>query len=362
MKKFFAALGNPPYQRPQESQDIETSKKNFAPPIYDAFMDAAFEVADCVELIHPARFLFNAGSTQKSWNEKMLSDPHFKVMSYEPDSAKVFPNLSTPIKGGIAITYRDESKDYGAIEVFAEFPEANTVTHKVISSTGFESLSNIVYSRTSYRLNESMHKDFPQARYKEDDFGNNVGLLSKGHDYDMASNIFDRLPMVFFDTPPADGHDYVRIIGRDGNKRIYKFIKRLYINDVANMEYYKVLVPQANGNGRFGEAISEPIIEGPHTGSTETFISFGAYQTKDEALATAKYLKTKFARMLLSMLKVTQNGNKPVWRLIPLQNFTPSSDIDWSKTIPEIDQQLYKKYGLSPEEIEFIETHVKEMK
>lgn len=64
---------------------------------------------------------------------------------------------------------------------------------------------------------------------------------------------------------------------------------------------------------------------------------------------------------MLGVLKITQNGNKPVWRLVPLQDFTANSDIDWTKSIPEIDQYLYKKYNLSPEETDFIETHVKEM-
>ena len=61
------------------------------------------------------------------------------------------------------------------------------------------------------------------------------------------------------------------------------------------------------------------------------------------------------------MLKVTQNGNKPVWKMIPLQEFGTNSDIDWLVSIKAIDQQLYKKYGLSEKEISFIETHVKEM-
>jgi type II restriction enzyme len=64
---------------------------------------------------------------------------------------------------------------------------------------------------------------------------------------------------------------------------------------------------------------------------------------------------------MLSVLKVTQNGNKPVWRYVPLQDFTSDSDIDWSKSISEIDQQLYAKYGLDESEIAFIESHVKEM-
>jgi hypothetical protein len=50
-----------------------------------------------------------------------------------------------------------------------------------------------------------------------------------------------------------------------------------------------------------------------------------------------------------------------VWSLVPVQDFTSTSDIDWSKPIPEIDQQLYEKYGLTDEEIDFIESHVKEM-
>lgn len=64
---------------------------------------------------------------------------------------------------------------------------------------------------------------------------------------------------------------------------------------------------------------------------------------------------------MLGTLKVTQDNNKGTWKNVPLQDFTESSDIDWSKSIPEIDQQLYKKYGLNEDEINFIETKVKEM-
>ena len=74
-----------------------------------------------------------------------------------------------------------------------------------------------------------------------------------------------------------------------------------------------------------------------------------------------KYIKTKFVRALLGVLKVTQDNNADKWKYVPLQDFTTSSDIDWSQSIKDIDQQLYRKYGLSDDEIEFIETHVKEM-
>lgn len=359
--KFDFAIGNPPYQQEQKSANSKGSLKNYAPPVYNFFMDAASEVADKVELIHPARFLFNAGSTPRAWNEKMLNDEHLKVLKYEPDSNKVFPSLSSPLKGGVAITYYDRHSNFGAIKVFAQYPEVNTVARKVTSRKDFTGLSNIVYSRTSYRLTEKMHNDFTDVRYHEDQYGNNLGRLSKGHDYDMASNIFNRLPMVFHDDIPSDGNKYIRILGREDNKRLYKWIRRDYVNNVENLTFYKVVIPQANGSGKFGEAISQPIIEPPNVGHTETFISIGMFKTEREANALVKFIKTKFARTLLSLLKVTQNGNKPVWEMIPLQNFTSKSDIDWSKSVAEIDQQLYKKYGLTQEEIDFIESNVKEM-
>lgn len=348
---FDFVIGNPPYQEEQNSDDIEGSKKNYAPPVYNIFMDAADKIADKVELIHPARFLFNAGSTPKSWNEKMLNNEHFKVLKYEKDSDKVFPGLTTPIKGGLAITYFDSKAKFGVIGAFTQYEELNSICHKVIDAPNFESLMDIVYPRTSYRLTDQLHKDFPDA----------INKLSKGHAYDMASNIFERLPEVFLDRVPSDNKSYVKIIGRLNNKRTYKFIKREYVNEVDNLEYYKVLIPQANGDGTFGEVISQPFIEGPAVGNTETFISIGKFEKEESAQNALKYVCSKFARTLLGVLKVTQNGNKPVWKMIPIQDFTSNSDIDWSQSIPEIDQQLYKKYKLDEKEIEFIESHVKEM-
>ena len=64
---------------------------------------------------------------------------------------------------------------------------------------------------------------------------------------------------------------------------------------------------------------------------------------------------------MLGILKVTQANTSDKWKYVPLQDFTSQSDIDWSQSVAEIDRQLYEKYGLADNEIEFIETHVKEM-
>lgn len=351
--KWDFAIGNPPYQEESNLQQelSEDNKRNFAPPVYNSFLDEAYKVANVVEMIHPARFLFNAGSTPKAWNEKMLNDTHLKVPYYEPDSEKVFHGLSTPIKGGIAITYRNSNIECGAIKAFTRFEELNSILHKVITSKDFLGLSSIVYSRTSYRLTDTMHKENPWA----------LGRLSNGHAYDMSSNIMTLLPELFLDCITDNHTEYVKIIGREKNQRVYKYIKRSYINNVDNMNAYKVLIPQATGNGIFGETFSPPFVEGPMIGSTETFISIGKFSSIEEANALKKYICAKFSRALLGVLKVTQNGNKPVWRYIPIQDFSTTSDIDWSTSIANIDKQLYKKYGLSQEEIDFIETHVKEM-
>lgn len=107
--------------------------------------------------------------------------------------------------------------------------------------------------------------------------------------------------------------------------------------------------------------MSTPLIGEPLIGATETFLSIGSFETLEEASNCLKYIKSKFARVMLGILKITQANTKEKWKYVPLQDFTSSSDIDWSQSIHDIDQQLYKKYGLDEKEIEFIETHVKEM-
>lgn len=128
-----------------------------------------------------------------------------------------------------------------------------------------------------------------------------------------------------------------------------------------NLYLWKVAVGAASGSGVFGETITPPFILKPKQGYTQTYIGVGAFHTENEADNLAKYIKTKFLRTMLGVLKITQHNDISTWRMIPLQNFTSNSDIDWTQPIAAIDQQLYKKYDLTPDEIRFIETHVKEM-
>lgn len=343
--KFDFVIGNPPYQDETLGDNV-----TFAPPVYHLFMDAAQSIGNAVELITPARFLFNAGSTPKQWNKKMLNNEHFKICYYEQKSDNVFVN--TDIKGGVCISYYDKNKNFGAIETFTAFPELNEILKKVHNRKDFDSFSKIVITRTAYRLTDKMHQDNPDAKNK----------LSKGHLYDMSSNIFDLLPNIFFDEKPNDGNEYIQIFGRQNNVRVYKYIKKMYVNDAKDLYKWKVFVPSANGCGALGEILSTPVIGQPVIGRTESFIGIGEFDTKKESEHCLKYIKSKFARCLLGVLKVTQATTPEKWKYVPLQDFTENSDIDWTKSVAEIDKQLYAKYGLTEEEIFFIETNVKEMK
>lgn len=342
--KFDVVVGNPPYQ---ESAKGESTKDT---PVYSYFYDLSEKVSLQYCLISPARFLFNAGSTSKDWNTKMLTDKHVKVLHYEQDSSVVFPG--TDITGGVAVLYRNQDVDFGEIGVFTSFSELNSILKKVTKLTDI-TLDSIVSNRGQYRYSDKIYEDFPLE-------------MKKISDRRIASNAFTNLPELFTDSKPHDHSEYIQIFGRMNSDRIYKWFKRDYLSEPDTLEKYKVILPKANGSGAIGQKsstplIGEPMVLGPLVGFTETFISIGCFDNADEAQNALKYVKSKFARTMLGVLKITQDNPKNKWEKVPLQDFTIESDIDWTKSIAEIDRQLYEKYSLSAAEIEFIETKVKAM-
>lgn len=337
-------IGNPPYQ-----DDAVGEQKTYNGPIYNHYLDCAYIISDVVEMIHPARFLSNAGSTPKAWNKKMLEDKHFGICEYWNKSVSLFDE--TDIKGGIAISLRDKKVDKGPIGLFTPYQELNAIVQSVCKDKKFKSMSDIVVSRTAYRFTDLMHKDHPEA----------MSQLSNGHPYDVSTNIFERLPQVFFDEKPNDGKEYIRILGRIDNARIMKYVRRDYIREVENLDGYKVFMASANSNGVFGEILTPPMVIEPGVGNTETFISIGNFSSHYEAVATSKYIVTKFVRALLGVLKTTHHLTPETWKFVPQQDFSEASDIDWSLSVEEIDALLYKKYNLSDKEIRFINEKVQAM-
>jgi len=331
--KFTAVVGNPPYQ-------INTDT-NFATPVYHLFFEAAKSLdPDYVSLIHPARFLFNAGATPKEWNKQMLNDSHLSIVLYESDSQKIFSGVD--IMGGVCITLWDKKNASGGLGgIFVAHKELGTILEKV-ENGGFDTLVSTAGGS-------------PTVRY-EDKFG-------RKRSYFRTSAFFD---MPDFFSEKKDPKHTVKIVGlQKGNKRAERYVSADILKD-KNIDKWKVFVPESNGSGAIGEVastplIGDPLIGEPKVGCTESFVQVGPFGSRVEANNCMKYIKSKFCRALLGTLKITQHNPKNVWKNVPLQDFTKKSDIDWSKSIAEIDKQFYKKYDLDKKEIDFIETHVKPM-
>lgn len=341
-KKFDVVIGNPPYQ--EEAQGAGTRDT----PVYHLFMEAAYEVGKKAVLITPARFLFNAGFTPKAWNEKMLADKRLRVPHYVPNSDELFPG--TDIKGGIAVTYWDEDHDGEPIVTFTSYPELNTILHKVLAKHG-PSIEVTVSSGRAYAYTQAMHDENAEAS----------GKMSSDAQFRVSTNAFDQLPFLYHSESPGGNQEYVRVYGLAGRARAYRWIRSEYLTGPKSFGAYKVVLPAANGSGTLGEALSTPVVVGPQVAVTQTFITIGCFDNEATADVCLKYVKSKFARALLGILKITQHNPAKVWKYVPLQDFTSGSDVDWSKPITEIDQQLFAKYGLDANEIAFIEAQVKPM-
>lgn len=342
MIKFDAVVGNPPYQ-----EEGESTRKA---PIYHLFYDSASVISPRVSFITPGRFLFKAGQTPVEWMNRILSDKHFRVAKYFQRSMEVFENVD--IKGGVAIGYRDVTEEIGPVGFFSEFKELQTILNKVNSNslTNKGGFADLVSSQGIYKFSDLALELFPRI----------LEIQGKGTGSKITSNSFENLPELFLDSEKASG-EWIRIMGRVGGQRKTLWIEAKYVQPCEYLDFYNVFVPEANGTGAIGEVLSTPVIGVPVIGHTDTFLSIGKFASAEEASACLKYVKSKFARCLLGTLKATQHNPKNTWTNVPLQDFTENSDIDWSKTIIEIDQQLYKKYNLNQTEIDFIEKMIKPM-
>lgn len=352
--KFDVVVGNPPYQ-----ETVSNSGNNqHDMPVYNYFYDLAEKIGNKYTLISPARFLTGSGYTPKKWNEKMLQDEHLKISYYNPKSSEVFSN--TDIKGGVVVLQRDKDKILGPINFFTPDPILSSAALKVIKRLDGKSLKDIMFVQTKMNL-DLVYSEFAKFRT----------IRPEGSISDMRLGTDSLVLFADMLSETKDKENSVELFGLlPGNKRASRYINPKYLltNDATStkIDKYKVLVPKANGSGTIGETISTPVIGTPVIGTpgmghTMSFRSIGAFDTEIEAENLLKYIKTKFTRAMIGTLKSTQDMPPKVFANVPLQDFTPNSDIDWTKSISEIDQQLYKKYELTKEEIKFIEDKVKSM-
>lgn len=345
--KFDVVIGNPPYQ-----ESDNQSGKGSAKPIYDKFIEIAIDLnPNIITLITPSVW-FLGGKGLDQFRNNMLNDIHFKTFHNYITAKDVFPTVN--LRGGVNYfvwsKYYDNSKtgirvvtiqnnkviDDGVREFKLSESDLFISENKALALLNRLVTDNVI--DMAYETSDIMLYKFVSER-------NPFGFTTVEKDFKIKN--FDGAITMF----ASKGKKYYLNI--DQIKK-----HRAWINK------YKLFTPFANNIGTdLNDDNLNYIIGQPNEIANETFLTIGAdldlNQQSTDALG--KYLQTKFVRLLISLAKANQNGTQKTYRFVPLQDFTANSDIDWTKSVSEIDQQFYMKYGLDDTEIQFIETHVKEM-
>ena len=329
--KFDAVVGNPPYQI------MDGGNKASAIPVYNIFVDMAKKVKpQYLSMIIPAKW-FNGGRGLDLFREHMLNDSSMQILVDFADSQVCFPGVD--IAGGICYflwnkthsgkcivksynngLFDEDIRSLNEYKTFIRTPRAIPIINKI------QSMPSIKY----FDICVSAQRPFGLRTYvKPQGFGDLVLRYNGGKGlYQNNSTIInqDWIPkwkvIMSYLT-----YDHAGRADKDGKKRIFSTMEILRPNEIC----------------------------------TETYLVIYTSENEVEIQHVLSYMKTKFVRFMVSLVTATQHISKASFRFVPLQDFTENSDIDWSKSVAEIDQQLYKKYDLSDEEITFIESMIKPM-
>ena len=235
--------------------------------------------------------------------------------------------------------------------MFIPEPPLKSISQKVVGKTR-ESMSSIVSPRASYHLTEYALLEHPEVKR----------IMAQHTEHIVGSNSFNKLDnIIYFKTKPDDTHDYVRLLGLLNGKRTYRWIRLDYLRYPESFKQWKVFIGKSDNTGHFGKVLAAPVIGEPYMGATDTFLTIGGFNTREEAEACCKYVKTRLCRVLLNILKRAQDATRDKWRYVPLQDFTSRSFINWSESVQQIDQQLYKHYGVTMEEQQWVKRNVTAM-
>jgi hypothetical protein len=344
--KFNAIVGNPPYQL------TGGSGGNNDAPIFQHFCRIANKVSNrYVSLIIPSRW-FAAGRENLlgDFRKEMLNSGHLEKLIVFSNSNELFPNVE--IKGGIC--YYLEDKNYNSNCNYILHRDA-TVQKSKINLNAFDIL---IREPQLAAIVEKIEK-----QRISDGNGTVDSIISSDTPFGIPSNPKEskKTPFKVYSNSTPE-HD-VLLFHIENTKRKVEYSRREDITkNKKDIEKPKVFIPGGYGAG---ESFPHQILGVPEFAPKNSVCSqsylYSAFKTEMEAKNFIHYIKTKFFRALVSAIKITQSAPSRVYRFVPLQDFTSSSDIDWSKPIADIDRQLYAKYGLTDEEIAFIESMIKPM-
>ena len=333
--KFDVIVGNPPYQLSDGGAQAS------AIPLYHLFIQQAIKLKPrCLTMISPSRWM-TGGRGLDDFRKEMLTDSRLSIIHDYKDASLCFTGVE--IKGGVNyfLWERDKTSplctiinDYGndvvnecqrplmekGCDVFIRNNDLITIYRKVCSKKE-KSFSEIVSSMKPFGLRGDFFKN-PQK------YG---------------------LPAIS-EVPIKDG--YV-IYGLDERqKRSCRYVPKKYpLPKKDGIEKFKLFMSRNQGEGILGETLALPIFAKPNELCTETFVVIGGFNNEQEMNNCWSYMKTKFFRTMLGMKKNDQGCGQSVYQFVPLQDFSH----------PWTDEMLYKKYGLTQEEIAFIESMIRPM-
>lgn len=317
--KFDVIISNPPYQLKTSGAQAQ------AIPIYHKFiLQAEKLMPKYITMIIPARW-FAGGFGLDKFREHMLNNKRIKILHDYCNASDCFTGVE--IKGGVCYFLWD--RDYsGDCDVYSH--DCNSVNHK--ERPLLEKNCDIFI-----RYNEAIDILRKIQNFNEPSI---TQIISSQRPFGLPTNFTD-----------FDEKD-------NGNPKVYAYKKVGYLKDgfviSKNKDLigkWKILTPKAIGSGDSKTDKVKPIIVEPNSVCTETYIVFGSYVDKQTAENVCSYIRTKFFHFLLTLRKNTQDALARVYQFVPMQDFSK----------PWTDEELYKKYNLTQEEIDFIESMIKPM-
>ncbi|MCI5863089.1 MAG: Eco57I restriction-modification methylase domain-containing protein [Lachnospiraceae bacterium] len=319
-KLFDYVIGNPPYQESDGGAGAS------ATPVYNKFIEVTKELdPDVMSYIIPAKW-YSGGKGLDKFREEMLSDPHIAVLEDYTNSAEVFPGVD--VAGGVCYFIRDK-KHTGKCEY------TNHFNGKITTE-----LRNLNATKTFIR--------YPIA-------ARIIGKVAALKEPTLDTVVSVRKPFGLPTTtrPLKNGDITIRCNGGKG-----PYLRSKVLTGMEMIDQWKIIISrltaehagQPDKNGQF-RVLSTMEELRPGEICSETYLVAGAFDTKIEADNYMAYLKTKFARFLLQQIAMTQQLSRSTFGYVPVQDFKQY----WN------DKRLYAKYDLTEDEINSIETHIKEM-
>lgn len=331
--KFDVIIGNPPYQL-NDGGGTGAS----AIPIYQKFVEQAKKLnPNYLIMIIPSRW-FTGGRGLDDFRDGMLRDQRMKILHDFWNASDCFPGVE--IKGGVCYFLWDKNYN-GKCQIYS-YEDLNKMTESFRYLMMDEGGSFIRYNRVITILEKI-------NRLKEDKFSDIVSANDPFGFDQREENSYRRIKPNF---SKRDGNDSILVYYFGWQREGERFISLENIRKNQQLiDSYKLFFPKAWGSGYLGKDWLKPITALPKSACTETYLLVGPFKDIVEMENVYSYTQTKLFHLLVGVVKLTQNAMKKAYSFVPIQDFSES----WT------DEKLYKKYGLTQEEIDFIESMIRPM-